>query len=71
MTKDQFMLEVSSEAFVEPEECNRVVKSYQRVLKREAAKEVKKYATIAGGVLAFLAVFGLIFYLAGRSDGKK
>lgn len=68
MTRDEMIQAVSDTAFVEKDDCDRVVTSYHRVVKKEVEKQVKKYAIIVGAVTAFLGVFALIFYLLGKSS---
>ena len=68
MTRDEMIQAVSDTAFVEKDDCDRVVTSYHRVVEKEVKKQVKKYAMIAGGVAAFLGIFALIFYLLGKSS---
>ena len=68
MTRDEMIQAVSDTAFVEKDDCDRVVTSYHRVIETEVKKQVKKYAIIAGGVAAFLGIFALIFYLLGESS---
>ena len=68
MTRDEMIQAVSDTAFVEEDDCDRVITSYHRVVENEVKKQVKKYAIIAGGVAAFLGIFALIFYLLGKSS---
>ena len=68
MTRDEMIQAVSDTAFVEKDDCDRVVTSYHRVVKKEVENQIKKYAMIAGGVAAFLGIFALIFYLLGKSS---
>ena len=70
MTRDEMIQAVSDTAFVEKDDCDRVVTSYHRVVENEVKKEIKKYAMIVGGVTAFLGIFALIFYLLGRSSRR-
>ena len=70
MTRDEMIQAVSDTAFVEKDDCDRVVTSYHRVIESEVKKQVKKYAIIVGAVTAFLGIFALIFYLLGKSSGK-
>lgn len=68
MTREEMIQAVSDTAFVEADDCDRVVTSYHRVIEKEMKKQVKKYAIIVGAVTAFLGVFALIFYLLGKSS---
>lgn len=71
MTRDEMIQAVSDTAFVEKDDCDRVVTSYHRVIEKEVKKQVKKYAIIVGATAAFLGVFALIFYLLGKSSRKS
>lgn len=68
MTRDEMIQAVSDTAFVEKDDCDRVVTSYHRVIENEVKKEIKKYALIVGCVAGFLGTFALIFYLMGKSS---
>ena len=68
MTRDEMIQAVSDTAFVEEDDCDRVITSYHRVVEKEVKKQVKKYVIIVGGVAAFLGIFALIFYLLGKSS---
>lgn len=68
MTRDEMIQAVSDTAFVEKDDCDRVVTSYHRVIETEVKKQVKKYAMIVGAITAFLGIFALIFYLLGKSS---
>lgn len=68
MTRDEMIQAVSDTAFVEKDDCDRVVTSYHRVIENEVKKQIKKYAIIVGAVTAFLGIFALIFYLLGKSS---
>ena len=71
MTRDEMIQVVSDTAFVEKDDCDRVVTSYHKVIEDEVKKQIKKYAIIVGAVSAFLSIFALIFYLKGKNSCKS
>ncbi len=71
MTRDEMIQVVSDTAFVEKEDCDRVVTSYHNAIKNEVKRQIKKYAIIVGAVSAFLGIFALIFYLLGKNSRKS
>ncbi len=71
MTRDEMIQAVSDTAFVEKDDCDRVVTSYHRVIENEVKTQVKKYAIIVGAVTAFLGIFALVFYLLGKSSNSS
>lgn len=71
MTGDEMIDAVSTTAFVDKEDCRRVVTSYHRVIENEIKKQVKKYVMLTGSILAFLSILALSSFWCGTRVGKR